>query len=220
MVLASDKAHSQNIRFIRGINFSVFFSKNRKESFLRWLGAAFPAPLCVPLVCPASGRCPRHLSAIAWGKWMPHHTPGTGAGRRLRRKRNFRRRAGTDPDRAQALCGKRTGQIRTVSGSGKEAAGIPLLTAPSQGYFRMRGVFRSGSIRQDKPGEHSMKTWLITGCSSGLGKGLAEAVLEHGDEAVVTSRRPETLRILQTAIPGPLCPCLSMSAMTRRRTPP
>lgn len=34
---------------------------------------------------------------------MPHHTPGTDAGRRLRRKRNFRRRAGTDPDRAQAL---------------------------------------------------------------------------------------------------------------------
>ena len=127
-------------------------------------------------------------------EWMPHHTPGTDAGRRLRRKRNFRRRAGTDPDRAQALCGKRTGRIRTVSGSGKEAAGIPLLTAPSQGYFRMRGVFRSGSIRQDKPGEHSMKTWLITGCSSGLGKGLAEAVLEHGDQAVVTARRPETLR--------------------------
>lgn len=39
-----------------------------------------------------------------------------------------------------------------------------------------------------------MKTWLITGCSSGLGKGLAEAVLEHGDQAVVTARRPETLR--------------------------
>lgn len=36
-------------------------------------------------------------------EWMPHHTPGTDAGRRLRRKRNFRRRAGTDPDRAQAL---------------------------------------------------------------------------------------------------------------------
>lgn len=158
MVLASDKAHSQNIRFIRGINFSVFFPKNRKESFLRWLGAAFPAPLCVPLVCPASGRCPQAPLSDRLGEWMPHHTPGTGAGRRLRRKRNFMRRAGTDPDRAQALCGKRTGQIRTVSGSGKEAAGIPLLTAPSQGYFRMRGVFRSGSIRQDKPGEHSMKT--------------------------------------------------------------
>ena len=39
-----------------------------------------------------------------------------------------------------------------------------------------------------------MKTWLITGCSSGLGKGLAEAVLEHGDQAVVTARRTETLR--------------------------
>lgn len=103
MVLASDKAHSQNIRFIRGINFSVFFSKNRKESFLRWLGAAFPAPLCVPLVCPASGRCPQAPLSDRLGEWMPRHTPGTNAGRRLRRKRNFRRRAGTDQDRAQAL---------------------------------------------------------------------------------------------------------------------
>lgn len=79
------------------------------------------------------------------GEWMPHHTPGTGAGRRLRRKRNFRRKAGTDPDRAQALCGKWTGRIRAVSGSGKEAAGIPLLTTLSQGYFRMRGSSVQGA---------------------------------------------------------------------------
>ena len=50
-----------------------------------------------------------------------------------------------------------------------------------------------------------MKTWLITGCSSGLGKGLAEAVLEHGDQAVVTARRPETLRdFTGTALALPL----------------
>lgn len=33
-----------------------------------------------------------------------------------------------------------------------------------------------------------MKTWLITGASTGLGRGLAEAVLRHGDQAVVTAR--------------------------------
>lgn len=33
-----------------------------------------------------------------------------------------------------------------------------------------------------------MKTWLITGTSTGLGRGLAEAVLRHGDQAIVTAR--------------------------------
>lgn len=33
-----------------------------------------------------------------------------------------------------------------------------------------------------------MRTWLITGCSTGLGRALAEAVLSHGDNAVVTAR--------------------------------
>lgn len=33
-----------------------------------------------------------------------------------------------------------------------------------------------------------MKTWLITGCSTGLGRHLAEAVLAQGDSAVVTAR--------------------------------
>lgn len=32
------------------------------------------------------------------------------------------------------------------------------------------------------------KTWLITGCSSGIGKGIAKAVLAKGDNAVVTAR--------------------------------
>src|SRR2546422_283369 len=37
------------------------------------------------------------------------------------------------------------------------------------------------------------KTWLITGSSRGLGRALAEAVLESGDRLVATARRPEQL---------------------------
>ena len=36
-----------------------------------------------------------------------------------------------------------------------------------------------------------MKTWLITGCSSGIGKGIAKAVLESGDQAIVTARNKD-----------------------------
>lgn len=36
-----------------------------------------------------------------------------------------------------------------------------------------------------------MKTWLITGCSSGIGAGIAKAVLRSGDQAVVTARNKE-----------------------------
>lgn len=42
--------------------------------------------------------------------------------------------------------------------------------------------------------KYTMKTWLITGCSSGLGKSLAQAVLEHGDQVIVTARNPETVQ--------------------------
>jgi NAD(P)-dependent dehydrogenase (short-subunit alcohol dehydrogenase family) len=37
------------------------------------------------------------------------------------------------------------------------------------------------------------KTWLITGCSTGFGKVLAEAVLARGDNVVATARNPATL---------------------------
>ncbi|BEL03757.1 oxidoreductase [Actinoplanes sichuanensis] len=40
-------------------------------------------------------------------------------------------------------------------------------------------------------------TWFITGCSSGLGHALAEAVVSRGDNAVVTAR--ETIRIQSLA---------------------
>ena len=38
-----------------------------------------------------------------------------------------------------------------------------------------------------------MKTWFITGSSSGIGRGIAQAVLEKGDNAIVMARRIETL---------------------------
>lgn len=38
-------------------------------------------------------------------------------------------------------------------------------------------------------GRLKMQTWLITGCSSGFGKNIAKAVLEHGWNAVVRPRR-------------------------------
>ena len=34
------------------------------------------------------------------------------------------------------------------------------------------------------------KVWLITGSSSGFGRALAEAVLQHGDYLVATARNP------------------------------
>ena len=46
-----------------------------------------------------------------------------------------------------------------------------------------------------------MTTWLITGCSTGLGRALAEAVLEHGDNAVVTARDVSTVQDIADAHP-------------------
>lgn len=46
-----------------------------------------------------------------------------------------------------------------------------------------------------------MATWLITGASSGLGAALARAVLERGDNAVVTARNAAHLEDLVTAHP-------------------
>ncbi|MFL0358262.1 oxidoreductase [Curtobacterium flaccumfaciens] len=46
-----------------------------------------------------------------------------------------------------------------------------------------------------------MTTWLITGASSGLGASLARAVLEQGDNAVITARNTDHLRNITDAYP-------------------
>jgi NAD(P)-dependent dehydrogenase (short-subunit alcohol dehydrogenase family) len=38
-----------------------------------------------------------------------------------------------------------------------------------------------------------MKTWLITGCSSGFGREIVGAALARGDNVVATARRPEAI---------------------------
>ena len=51
-----------------------------------------------------------------------------------------------------------------------------------------------------------MKTWLITGCSSGLGQGIAKAVLRRGAWAAVTARDPASLGPLAQAYPERILP--------------
>lgn len=46
-----------------------------------------------------------------------------------------------------------------------------------------------------------MTTWLITGASSGLGASLARAVLEQGDNAVITARNTDHLTDITDAYP-------------------
>lgn len=38
-----------------------------------------------------------------------------------------------------------------------------------------------------------MKTWLITGCSSGIGRGIAAAALRSGDQVIATARKPKSI---------------------------
>jgi NAD(P)-dependent dehydrogenase (short-subunit alcohol dehydrogenase family) len=45
------------------------------------------------------------------------------------------------------------------------------------------------------------RTWLITGCSTGFGRLLAQAALERGDQVVATARDPATLSDIAKAFP-------------------
>jgi NAD(P)-dependent dehydrogenase (short-subunit alcohol dehydrogenase family) len=46
-----------------------------------------------------------------------------------------------------------------------------------------------------------MTTWLITGCSTGLGRALAQAVLAHGHNAVVTARNVNAVKDIAAGYP-------------------
>lgn len=52
-----------------------------------------------------------------------------------------------------------------------------------------------------------MKTWLITGASTGLGRGIAEAVLQAGDQAVVTARSASRVADFEDRYPGRVLAC-------------
>lgn len=47
-----------------------------------------------------------------------------------------------------------------------------------------------------------MKTWFITGCSTGLGRALAKAATAAGDNVVATARDTRTLADLEQVAPG------------------
>src|SRR6201994_2595968 len=48
---------------------------------------------------------------------------------------------------------------------------------------------------------NTMATWLITGCSSGLGRALASAVLDRGENVAVTARDVASVDDLARAYP-------------------
>ncbi|MEK8174788.1 SDR family NAD(P)-dependent oxidoreductase [Streptomyces sp. M19] len=50
--------------------------------------------------------------------------------------------------------------------------------------------------------ENASPVWFLTGCSSGLGRALATAVLERGWRAVITARDPGTVTDLAAAHEG------------------
>ena len=47
-----------------------------------------------------------------------------------------------------------------------------------------------------------MKTWLITGCSTGFGKRLALTAAKRGDQVVAAARNPATLADMAAAHEG------------------
>ncbi len=53
-----------------------------------------------------------------------------------------------------------------------------------------------------------MKTWFITGSSTGIGRGIAESVLAKGEQAVVTARNTKSLQDLVDRYPDT---CLAVS---------
>ncbi|MAG32246.1 MAG: short-chain dehydrogenase/reductase [Deltaproteobacteria bacterium] len=52
---------------------------------------------------------------------------------------------------------------------------------------------------QDK---RSSQVWLITGCSTGIGRAVAQSALEAGDRVALTARDPSTLRDLVAEFPA------------------
>ena len=73
--------------------------------------------------------------------------------------------------------------------SGGDASGNPVLARTTV----VDAVYLAAAARGPNPRiirkGTSMATWLITGASSGLGFSLAEHVLQHGEQVVLTAFR-------------------------------
>ena len=50
-------------------------------------------------------------------------------------------------------------------------------------------------------GPNPDRVWLITGCSTGIGREIAQAVLDRGERAAVTARNPDSVKDLVEAHP-------------------
>jgi len=48
---------------------------------------------------------------------------------------------------------------------------------------------------------NNLRVWFITGCSTGFGRALAEAVLSRGDQLIATARKPEQVQDLVEQYP-------------------
>jgi NAD(P)-dependent dehydrogenase (short-subunit alcohol dehydrogenase family) len=56
------------------------------------------------------------------------------------------------------------------------------------------GFFIQGNSTNNKDmPTHQQKTWLVTGCSTGFGRAIAQAVLAEGDKLIATARNPDTI---------------------------
>lgn len=52
----------------------------------------------------------------------------------------------------------------------------------------------------------SDRVWFVTGCSSGIGRSLAEGLIEAGERVVITARRPEQIADLAARAPDRVLP--------------
>src|SRR5262249_28912424 len=51
-------------------------------------------------------------------------------------------------------------------------------------------------VSKKRKGDFMSKVWLVTGSASGLGRNIAQAVLESGDSLVATARDPRQIEDL------------------------
>ncbi len=86
--------------------------------------------------------------------------------------------------------------LRLLSDPASYVTGTTLTVDGGLTLTRTAAIFPADSGTR---GEKIMTTWLITGCSTGLGRNLAGAVLEAGFNAVVTARNLATVEEIVAA---------------------